>query len=952
MREKGFFPLFVIALLAIGFSGVRAQGNRSWTDGTPAFSRVDTSSAVQVDSTVHLLAIQTTSSTPDTFTLHLSGDDGTYNTGSVPLDFSRVPFASDLYIVADGFAREVFVIRAIDGGRVAEFKGSASQPEAMNNPVSARAFSSRENGLDVRRVLVADNDGNRVILFDYDTRLVTWDFTRDTNRPVDGALLEPQAAVPVPGLPEILVCDTGNKRILRIDTRLSRIIDEFGSTELSEPVDIEIDNDRIAVVDKARHAVFIYDSETLFVENIIGIPDTPGASDSTLSSPEDVQLLANGNLLIADTGNNRLIEVDPSGRIVWRFLGDLPKLISANRLDDGRSLVISNNKIRRLGYSTELIELEKIDLGKEVTFDSLSWQVDLPAGTGLRFQMRAANILSDLDSAPWLGPAGEGSFYTADSQAINPLHSGLRFYQLRAELSTDDFLLTPVLDRVNVHYHFFDTDTTGLLTSSVIADSAGLIITRWEELSFTTIIPDDPSTRDDVQLEVRIIDAETGEILQSFPASKTATENQFALSEINRLRSKQRIRLQAKLETTNSSVSPVLTSWTISWQNAVSAEASITFTDAERNPVFAYRLKRAAEAGADPPGAIFITLRDNNIIEVLNAVEVELIANNNGDRETLLLEKRANGEYRSDTGMQAVIQEFVGIGNGILELQDRDSLIVRYVDPTTPTDVAADTALILQQTRARLIVEDQRGPIADSTRISFLDTLYLRVVGEFDRDFSAAQDTIYAEFFDNVTSDLEEVMLLEVPTTAGDTVYTTGEFFSTRGLPLARTAVGSPGDGRLQTLPNSEIGARYFDIDTATVVLRVAASDTLPPEVIGTGAFSFILAPNPYRVGQGVPMRMRMEAYTGSLTLEKVDIFTLDGTPIRTIPASEFNMDNGTTIPSKSRSTSRTQWWDMKRSNGIDAGSGTYFARFSGTFRDANGQTEKITFLRKFVIVR
>ena len=950
-REKGFFAFLVSAVFCTALSSVNAQGTRTWSDGAPAFSRIDSTSAVQIDSTAHLLAIEAISSTPDTFSLNLSGDAGTYNTGSVPLDFSRVPFAADLYIVADGFGREVFVIRAIDGGRVAEFKGSASQPEAMNNPVSARAFSSVENGTDVRRVLVADSDGNRVIIFDYDTRLVTWDFTRDDTRALDGALLEPRAAVPVPGLPEILVCDTGNKRILRIDTRLSRIIDEFG-TELEEPVDIELDDDRIAVVDKARHVVFIYDAETLIIERTIGTLDTPGSGDRTLSSPEDVQLLPNGNLLIADTGNNRLIEVDSTGTIVWRFLGDLPGLVSVNRLQDGRTLVISNNKLRRLGYSTELIELEKIDLGKEVTFDSLSWQVDLPAGTDIRFQMRAANILSDLDSAPWLGPSGENSFYTADSQAINPLHSGLRFYQLRTELITDAFLLTPVLSRVQVHFHFFDTDTTGLLTSAVISDSAGLIITRWDELFFETVIPDDPSTRDDVQLEVRVIDAETGEILQSFPASKTATTNQFALSEISRLRSKQRIRLQARMETTNSSVSPALKSWQITWQNAVSADAEITFTDQDRVPVFAYRLKRAAEAGADPPGSIFVTLRDNNIIDVLNAVEVELTANNNGDRETLLLEKRANGEYRSDTGMQAVIQEFVGVGNGILELQDRDSLIVRYVDPTTPTDIATDTALVLQQTRAQLIVEDQRGPIADSTRISFLDTLYLRVVGEFDRDFTPEQDTIYAEFFDNVTSDIEELMLLEVPTTAGDTVYTTGEFFSTPGLPLARTAVGTPGDGRLQTLPNSEIGARYIDIDTATVVLRMAASDTLPPEVIGSGAFSFILAPNPYRVGQGVPMRMRMEAYTGSLILEKVDIFTLDGTLVQTIPATGFNMDNGTTIPAKSRSTTRTQWWDMKHKNGSNAGSGTYFARFSGTFRDANGQSEKITFLRKFVIVR
>lgn len=59
---------------------------------------------------------------------------------------------------------------------------------------------------------------------------------------------------------------------------------------------------------------------------------------TALYYPYDAERLENGNTLITDTGNGRIIEVDPTGKIVWQRAGLLYPF-DAERLDNGNTLI-------------------------------------------------------------------------------------------------------------------------------------------------------------------------------------------------------------------------------------------------------------------------------------------------------------------------------------------------------------------------------------------------------------------------------------------------------------------------------------------------------------------------------------------------------------------------------------------------------------------------------------
>jgi hypothetical protein len=97
----------------------------------------------------------------------------------------------------------------------------------------------------------------------------------------------------------------------------------------------------------------------------------------------------------------------------------------------------------------------------------LSWMAELPQGTNLQFQVRSA---PGDDSGPgkWTafsGPDGTAkSFYTASGLTLSPVHSGHRWFQYRAALTTSKPVRTPVLRAVRLSsagHSVADTDWTG-----------------------------------------------------------------------------------------------------------------------------------------------------------------------------------------------------------------------------------------------------------------------------------------------------------------------------------------------------------------------------------------------------------------------------------------------------------------------------------------------------------
>jgi hypothetical protein len=961
-----FWPtvIFLAAHLPSGLGLAQQPMFGTWADGDTIFKFVDGARTQRVDigSEVKLTSTSATFSEPDSFLLQLSGIDARFDgvSKAVVVDFNGVD-GLQLYLVTDESARRVFAIRS-DGVEVTEIKGKPGTPEEMIRPTSARAF---RDPIDLK-ILVTDRGSNRVLKFDLTTKFLEYVYPPAPQG--FEQLNEPSAAVPVPNTARIVICDTRNNRLLLIDTATDTTVWTVGpaipnDVNLNEPIDVEwtgTNEDEILITDRGNHRVLRFNQTRDEVVWQFGRTGVAALTDSTLNRPEDAQFLTNGNVLIADAGNNRLIEVDINGKIVRRFLQNFPQLRSAFRLGDGRTLIISNNELIRLGYSTQIFEsgigtgnLNLVhDLRRQVSFHTLRWQLlDKPPGTAVRFQMRSGVDFADLAIAEFVGPSGPGSFYTSSPAAMNPIHNGSRFYDFRVELSTNSFLETPILDQVSVDYRYYSPDSTGVMTTPVIRDSSDVLISRWENLTFHTKIPADPSLRDDVPLVVRILDASTDRELMSVTSNQNTPDNSINLVPFDLLQGTQAVRLQAVFQTNNSSVSPALDDWSITWQRTLPANSTITFTDNLGFSTQVVRTDSLARLGANPPRNVFIALRDGNILAVKDTVNVTVSAVRSGDVQTVTLIRQPTGEYSIPVGLPAVIAGAATAQNDRLEVFDRDTLVVRYVDPFTPEDVSVDSVLVLLFSTGALRVENQNGlPFTSDVDVTFADVLFLSVTGEADRDFSAQRDTIFANLLDRDTNDSERIMLLEAPDGSG-TTFTTGNFRSVAGIPLASAQNGIRDDGRLQTLPNNEIIAEYVDNVTLEVRLNVEPGQTI---VTGPGAFNFQIAPNPYRASTSAIMRMRMEAYTGSLKLLKVDIYNLGGERIRSLDAQTFSMDRGIDIPRQSRSTTRDQWWDFRAgsANGPLVSSGTYWAKFTALFTGDLGVPEEITFTRKFVIIQ
>lgn len=168
-------------------------------------------------------------------------------------------------------------------------------------------------------ILVTDERGNRVLIINAEGE-ITWEYgkfgTLQANK-----LKNPKFAN-FAGQ-NILITDTGNSQVLEVNSKKDTVW-QFGTGEA-------------------------------------------GYSSQTLDSPSSCTKLQNGNYLISDTGNKRVIEVNPVGQIVWQY-GDLKDTkmfgkslfslvgkttyqlftpVSAQRLDNGNTLIsdIGNKKI-------------------------------------------------------------------------------------------------------------------------------------------------------------------------------------------------------------------------------------------------------------------------------------------------------------------------------------------------------------------------------------------------------------------------------------------------------------------------------------------------------------------------------------------------------------------------------------------------------------------------------
>ena len=84
-------------------------------------------------------------------------------------------------------------------------------------------------------------------------------------------------------------------------------------------------------------------------------------------------------------------------------------------------------------------------------WENISFTINEPASTDLKFQLRSASTEGGLSSATWYGPTGTGDYYITSGTAINSTHDGDRWLQYKAYFSGPGDA-TPTLSEITITY--------------------------------------------------------------------------------------------------------------------------------------------------------------------------------------------------------------------------------------------------------------------------------------------------------------------------------------------------------------------------------------------------------------------------------------------------------------------------------------------------------------------
>lgn len=181
--------------------------------------------------------------------------------------------------------------------------------------------------------LVADERGNRVLIINQDGE-ITWEYgkfgTSHSNK-----LKMPRFANFADGQ-NILITDTGNSKVIMINHKKD-LLWQFGTGDamhsdktLDHPASctktlngyyLICDTNNKRVIEVNNNGDIIWQYGDLKDTKLFGKSLLPIVNKSTylLFTPTFAQRLENGNTLISDTGNRKIIEVNPDKKIVWQY---------------------------------------------------------------------------------------------------------------------------------------------------------------------------------------------------------------------------------------------------------------------------------------------------------------------------------------------------------------------------------------------------------------------------------------------------------------------------------------------------------------------------------------------------------------------------------------------------------------------------------------------------------
>ncbi len=214
-----------------------------------------------------------------------------------------------------------------------------------------------------------------------------WPYSGDNTQATSASIWTPQGIV-LDAVGNLYLSDTGNNRIRRVDAQSGTITTVAGNgiqgfsgdggpattASIGSPAGLTMDGaGNLYLADVQNSVVRRVDALTHAISTIAGTPQTSGysgdgasATQAQLSLPRGISIDNNGNLLIADTGNNCVRRVDASSGTISTIAGDGTagyagdgQLASTARLNgpsatlslpDGSLLIADtdNNRVRRI----------------------------------------------------------------------------------------------------------------------------------------------------------------------------------------------------------------------------------------------------------------------------------------------------------------------------------------------------------------------------------------------------------------------------------------------------------------------------------------------------------------------------------------------------------------------------------------------------------------------------
>jgi len=210
-----------------------------------------------------------------------------------------------------------------------------------------------------QRLLVSDMSGNRIVEIDPLTSQVVWTYGEGAQRGLRGPRWGGRLSNG-----NTLIADTGNHRVLEVSAAGQPVWTHGESGRagctghgLFKPhAAVRTPEGTTLIADAGNHRVIEVDAKGTIVwqygnpSNRLG--GNQGSGPNQLSEPSWASRMPDGRTLIADTGNGRVLELDPAKNIVWQYRATLAKggspvkdPVAATRLPSGNTLILGRQGV-------------------------------------------------------------------------------------------------------------------------------------------------------------------------------------------------------------------------------------------------------------------------------------------------------------------------------------------------------------------------------------------------------------------------------------------------------------------------------------------------------------------------------------------------------------------------------------------------------------------------------